>query len=104
MKNLKIVNMKKFIRSVVILLLIVLGIIFLTAKVSLSHNEEGQMNYDTITVSAGDTLWQIASNEQKINPYYENKDIRDIISHIKKINQLQNSNLKVGQILKVPAI
>ena len=96
--------MKKFIRSVVILLLIVLGIIFLTTKVSLSHNEEGQMSYDIITVFTGDTLWEIASTQQEINPYYENKDIRDIIAHIKKINQLQNSNLKVGQILKVPAI
>ena len=104
MKSFKIVNMKKFMRSIVILNIIILSIIFLLAKVSFSHNDETTMNYDTITISTGDTLWQIALLQQQINPYYETKDVRDIIAHIKKINQLQNSNLKVGQILKVPTI
>ncbi len=104
MKNLKIVNMKKFVRSFSILMLIVLGIIFFSTKTSLSHNENSQMNYDTLIVMQGDTLWQIALNQQEENPYYENKDVRDIIEHIKKTNQLQGSGLKVGQTLKVPTI
>lgn len=87
MKNLKIVNMKKFVRSISILMLIVLGIIFLSTKTSLSHNENSQMNYDTLIVMQGDTLWQIALNQQEENSYYENKDVRDIIEHIKKTNR-----------------
>ena len=94
--------MKKFIRSIIILILIVLGIIFFSTKTSFSHNENTQMNYDTLIVMQGDTLWQIALNQQEKNPYYENKDVRDIIQHIKNTNQLQNSSLKVGQTLKVP--
>ena len=104
MKNLKVINMKKFIRSITILSIIVIGIIFLLSKVSLSHNEKAKIDYDTITVIQGDTLWNIASEQQIDNPYFENKDVRDIIYQIKKINQLENSSLQIGQKLQVPII
>lgn len=104
MKKFKIVNMKKFVRSISILLFIVVGIIFFSSKVSLSHNENEQTNYDTIQVIQGDTLWQIGIEQQKNNPYYENKDVRDIVSHIRKVNQLSNCNLSVGQELKIPTV
>lgn len=102
MKKFRIVNRKKFIRSMSILLLIIIGIIMLFSKSSLSHNEH--TNYDTITVVKGDTLWQIALNQQENNPYYENKDVRDIIQNIKNINELTNSGLMVGQKLKIPTV
>lgn len=104
MKNLKIVNRKKFVRSICILMLIVVGIIWLSTKASLSHNENIPMEYDDIMVADGDTLWQISLEQQQDNPYYENKDVRDIVNHIKKINSLQSGNLAVGQTLKVPSI
>ena len=104
MKNLKIVNMKKFIRSISILLFVVVAIIFLSTKVSLSHNEYPQLNYDTVTVIKGDTLWQISVEQQKNNPYYTNKDVRNIINHIKKVNNLKTSDLTIGQELKIPVI
>ena len=47
--------------------------------------------YVTITVSKGDTLWTIARD------YYQEKDVRDVIEQIKEINNLKNSNIKVGQ-------
>lgn len=104
LKNLKIVNKSKFARSVSIVVLMILGTIFFSTKVSLSHNEKDQMDYDTITIIQGDTLWNIADEQQMNNPYFENKDIREIIYQIKKVNQLKTSSLQIGQKLQIPVI
>lgn len=104
MKNVKIVNMKKFIRSIAILIGIVIAITFFSTKASLSHNEKEQMDYETISISQGETLWSIATNQQENNPYYTGKDVRFIISELKQINQLECGNLQIGQELKVPVI
>ena len=60
------------------------------------------IKYKTIYVTQGDTLWKIAEAEQENNSYYEDKDIRDIIYDIKNTNNLEISNLSVGQELKIP--
>lgn len=97
--KLKIVNLPKFVRSICIIFFILLGIMFVVSNKSLSHTE---LEYKTIYVSQGDTLWNIAKSEQGENPYFENKDIRDIMSQIKKINELTNSELTTNQELKIP--
>ena len=96
--KLKIVNLKKFVFSVVFILgiIIILSIIF--SKQSFSHGEE---KYKTIFVSEGDTLWSIAVSEINSNNYYENKDIRTVINNIKIINNLDSSSLYVGQELLI---
>ena len=104
MKKMKIVNMRKFVRSMFILLGILIAIILFFPKATLSHNEKEYISYETISVAKGDTLWSIANYQQKNNPYYTEKDIRDIISELKKVNQLTNTNLQVGQALKVPVL
>lgn len=104
MKKMKIVNMKKFVRSICILIGIIIAIVLLFPKATLSHNDGKQPNYETISVSQGDTLWSIASNQQENNPYYTEKDVRDIIKEIKKVNQLNNSELQIGQTIKVPVL
>ncbi len=104
MKNIKIVNMKKFIRSIIIVFGIVIAIIFFGTKETLSHNEKEQINYESIYVTQGDTLWNIATDQQKTNPYYQNKDVRFVVSEIRKINNLSNANLKIGQELRIPVI
>ncbi len=104
MKNIRIVNMKKFVRSIIILMGIVIAITFLSTKASLSHNEKEQMEYEKISVSQGDTLWKIATNQQQNNPYFTEKDVRSIVSELRKINNLSNCNLQIGQELKVPVI
>lgn len=95
----KIKNVKKFVRSILIILGIILSISLLISKASLSYKET---EYKTISVSAGDTLWEIASYNQSSNDYYENKDIRYIINDIMKINNLENSSLTVNQELLIP--
>ena len=87
-----------------ILFLIIFGVIFLFSQVSLSHNENEIGNYDLFIVTSGDTLWQIATKQQKYNAYYQNKDVREIIEHLKKVNSLSTSNLSVGQKLKIPTL
>lgn len=100
----KIVNTKKFIRSVLILIGFIVALIIFFPKATLSHNENEHSNYETISVAKGDTLWSIASYQQENNPYYTEKDVRDIILELKKVNQLSSSNLQAGQSLKVPVL
>ena len=95
----KIVNIKKFIRSMVLILGILVLITFIFISNSFSHSE---INYRKIYVSNGDTLWTIAKSEKNNNIYFENKDIEEIIYELKSINNLKNSNLIIGQELSIP--
>ena len=95
----KIVNVKRFIISTTILFLIIL---FGGSAVLNSTYSCTKIDYKTIYVTQGDTLWDIASQEQKTNSYYKDKDVRDIIYDIKNINNLKVSNLEIGQELKIP--
>lgn len=97
----KIVNLKKFIRSVIVLLIFIFIISILFAKSTLSYK---QVEYVSVYVDYGDTLWKIAETQKEINDYYKKRDIRDIISDIKKVNNLNSSDLYVAQELKIPTI
>lgn len=96
--NLKIVNGKKFIRSIAFIFAILFGISFMISNQSLSHTE---IQYKTIYVAKGDTLWSIAREEQENNPYYQNKSIQNIIVEIKQANHMKNSDLKTHQELRI---
>ena len=98
----KIVNMKKFLRMTLIVFVIIIGISLYFNNVSFS---KGDIKTKTVNVTKGDTLWSIAREEQENNAYYENKDIRDIIYEIKKLNKLDNnSNLRIGQKLIIKSL
>lgn len=97
----KIVNKKKFIRSLVLIFIFLMFIIFSFINKSFSHSE---VSYQKLYVSSGDTLWDIARQQQNNNQYFENKDIRDVIDEIKYINNLNTSNLNVGDELSIPTI
>lgn len=97
--KLKIVNFSKFIRS----MMLIVGIIFIISlfinNKSFSYKEN---EFKEIYVSNGDTLWSIAKEEKENNPYYKNKDIRDIVNNIKSINKLNSGNLFANQKLIIP--
>lgn len=95
----RIVNVKKFIVSTTILFLLILLGGSALINVTYSCNK---VDYKTVYVTQGDTLWKIASKEQEKNPYYKDRDIRDVIYDIKEINGLKVSSLTVGQELKIP--
>ncbi len=97
----KIVNFKKFIRSIFLILLVIFALSLICAKASLSHKE---VEYKTLCVSEGDTLWSIAKDLQSNNDFFKNKDVREIIFCIKDINHLNNSSLYVNQELLIPTI
>lgn len=91
----RIVNKKKFIRMVILVIGVIMLLFMCFSNISFS---KGEVKTKTIYVSSGDTLWTIAKEEQENNSYYENKDIRDIIYQIKKLNNIQNdSKLIEGQ-------
>ena len=91
----RIVNMKKFVRMIILMVGIIIISSICFCNISFS---KGEVKTKTIYVSNGDTLWTIAREEQENNPYYENKDVRDIIYEIRKTNNLENnSNLNEGQ-------
>lgn len=97
----RIVNKRKFIRSTSITIGLIIFLILMLSNISFSHTE---ISYKKIAVSSGDTLWSIAKYEQNTNMYFENKDVRDIIDEIKYLNNLDTSNLSIGDKLTIPTI
>lgn len=97
----KIVDKRKFIRSLIVIGGIILLISFIFANKTFSHSET---SYKKIYVSSGDTLWNIAQQQKNTNLYFEDKDIRSIIDEIKYTNNLNTSNLEIGQELNIPII
>ena len=93
----KIVNKGKFIKTNLILIIIVGAIIgFATNTYS-----KVETNYKEEYVYSGDTLWLIAQNELENNKYFEGKDIRYVIEELKKVNNLSNSNLIEGDKIRI---
>lgn len=94
----KIVNKKKFIRS----LIIVIALIVLTLLRINNTYSKTEISYKEDYILKGDTLWSIAESEINTNQYYKNKDIRDVMFEIKKINNLPDGNLTIGQKILIP--
>lgn len=95
----KIVNIKKFVRS---LILINIGVILLLF-ISLNNTySKGEIRYKDEYITYGDTIWKIAEKEGKENKYFENKDVRSIVKEIKSINNIENQTLQVGEKILIP--
>lgn len=62
--------------------------------------EEDKIHYTTFTVSEGDTIWELAEEVNQI--YYNNRfDLKDLVKHIREVNQLNSVVINVGQELYV---
>lgn len=46
-------------------------------------------------------MWSISERELKENKYYKGNDIRNIVSELKNINNI-DGNLKVGEKILIP--
>ncbi len=97
----KILNRKRLIKSILLLTSISALLMILSFNISFSHNE---VKYKKVYVSKGDSLWSIAKCEKNSNVYFQNKDIRDVVYEIKCLNNLKNSELKIGDELNIPEI
>ena len=99
--NLKIVNIKKFLRTFIIMIGIVLTLIIMNFSNTYSKSET---KYKEEYIGSGETLWSIAENEVKTNPYYKDADIRKVVYEIKEINNINDSNLIIGQKILISTI
>lgn len=97
----KIVNKRRFFTTITLIILFVLVNLIFISKCTLSHAD---INYTETYIELGDTLWNIAQDQQENNNYYKDTEIREIISDIKKVNNLQKSELSVGQKIIIPTI
>ena len=89
------IYLKKPARLVFVLICSILLSIFLTLLLQAPASGNNIPEYITVTVSKGDTLWNIA---KQYNTY--NEDIREKIDEIKELNKI-SSNIRVGQELKI---
>lgn len=92
------INLKKFIRSILIIIGITIVVTFIATKSIYSYQN---MELKTIYVEEGDTLWSIAKEEQNNNKYYEGKNIREVIYDIKKLNNMSDANILPGESIKI---
>ena len=87
----RIKNKYKFIRGTTIIVFLI--VTFFGTSIARTQEEAETILY---TVNNGDTLWNIAKDNKA-----ENKDIRQYIYELKKINNMKNSNIYEGQTLKI---
>lgn len=88
----KIVNRKKFIRSITILTFLLIGLF----NISIANADKEEAEIIDYTIAPGETLWSIAGE------YTPNsKDIRETIYEIKKLNNMNNSNIYAGQTIQI---
>lgn len=94
----RIVNKRKFIRSISILAIIIISLIIF----SKATYSKGEVTYKENYIYSGDTLWSISKNQIENNKYFKNKDIREVVSELKHLNNLNQSDLKVGEKIVIP--
>ena len=90
----KIVNYKRFIFSLIIILVISFVSVNLLVSVVISHGQD-ITQYAEHIVQKGETVWDIAKK------YNDNKDIRDLVYSIAKDNNLNNFIIQPGETLYV---
>ena len=91
MKRYRIVNYKRFITSVTVLLIVIISLF----NVVFAKPEDNYIIRE-YTVEAGNTLWQIASENKA-----KNEDIRQYIEDIKQLNQMTSTDIYKGQTLLI---
>lgn len=91
----KVTNMKKFKKFMFVSILSVSMFIF-TFTATLNAYSKDIPQFDFISVQEGDTLWSIASS------YSGNVEIRELIYNITKENNIQNSSIYPGDIIRIP--
>lgn len=81
----------------IILAGIIIGLFIMPAFGNMESTNHNVEEVEEVYVGPGDTLWEIA---KKYGP--KTQDIRKTIYEIKEYNNLQDSYIYQGQILKVP--
>lgn len=85
----RIVNKKRFITVITILIITLISIFNLSFA-------KAKVETENITVSAGDTLWGIACEYKK-----SGQDVREYIYELRQLNNLNDCVIYPGQVLKI---
>ena len=89
MKRLRIVNKKRFISSISVMIILFISIFNCVSATK-------TVEYQDYTVVQGDTLWSIASENLK-----SGQDIREYIYELREVNNLNDCLLYPNQIIKI---
>lgn len=93
--KLKVVNKKKFVKSILtIVFIFVLG--FMVINSVLASNEAVETKESEYVVCKGDTLWKIAEKYK-----LENQDPREYIYEVEKLSNMTSATIYEGQIIKI---
>lgn len=89
-------DVKRIITNIAIIL------IFILMMNLISNFTFGNKHIDTkqITVRSNDTLWKIA--QDVCDDASEPLNVQNVVIEIKNINNLQSSNIYLGQVLEIP--
>lgn len=93
----KITNKRRFYTFLIILLTIPLIIIAIFSNQKRVYSSTYDSLYKEVLVKEGDTLWKIA-----IENMPSNYDVRKMVYEIKEFNQIIDSNIYPGDVIKVP--
>ena len=85
----KIVNKKRFITSITILMIILIALL----NKCVAYKSIKTENY---MVSAGDTLWSISCEYKKTG-----QDVRSYLYELRELNELNDCIIYPGQVLKI---
>lgn len=91
----KVTDLQKFKRFMFISILLISILVF-ASMATLNAYSKDIPKFDYIDVKEGDTLWSIASG------YSDNKEIREVIYEISKINNIQNASIYPDDIILIP--
>lgn len=80
-------------------LLLILGVGVMLAAGSAATRDSGTEQVAVVTVTPGDTLWDIASD---VAAATGEGDVSDVVATIEEMNALDTSMVYVGQELRVP--
>ena len=89
MRRLRIVNKTRFITSITVI------IMFLVLIFSFTNAKENVI-YEDYTVTVGDTIWSIASENKK-----DGQDVREYIYQLQKVNGLDDCMIYPNQTIKI---
>lgn len=96
-KRYVIISKFRFTLFIIFLLILSSILINLFLPNQIAYGNIQKREYDTIHISKGDTLWNIAK-EYNTKKY----DLRRVIHEIEITNNISNANIHPGDIIKIP--
>ncbi|MCR4601538.1 MAG: LysM peptidoglycan-binding domain-containing protein [Clostridia bacterium] len=101
-KRYRIVSTPRFLTFFVIVILSAI-FVFNTLAGAYESQSLSRVQYKEVTVQSGDTLWEIASENCRTEDG-NGVDIRLAVDEICRENNISASQIKVGDIIKVPQV